>query len=172
MPIEVKSQPIPGVRSSGEALLESQSASIAASPIGRAIGGLCELIPIKIGGIKLSYLLFGPVVIPFALAGWAINLVTGNKYVLTNRHVQIRRLWGGAMSRQLPLAEIADVVIHVQPGQEFYYAGDLHLVNAKGESLLSLPGVVRPDRLRHAILEARDSRLQNDAALKVIQARK
>jgi hypothetical protein len=172
MPTELKVQPIAGVSPNAESLLESESPSIAASAIGRAIGSLCDSIPLKVGGIKLSYLLFAPLTIPFALVGWTLFLVTGDKYVVTNRNVQIRRLWGGALSRQWPLADVADVAVHQQPGQAFYHAADLHLLNGKGESVMTLPGVARPDRLRHVILEARAARLHNDASLKAIQARK
>lgn len=172
MSTAVKNQPIAGLAPAAERTLDEQSPSLAAAGIGRSIGSLLESIPLRIGGIKLSYLLFGPVVIPFALIGWTLFLVSGEKYVVTNRQVQIRQLWGRALRRQVSLADIADVVIHQQAGQQFFHAADLHLLNTRGESLLTLPGVDRPERLRHVILDARAARLQSDAALKTIQARR
>lgn len=170
-PTELKSQPISGVAAGIESLLETSYPSVAASPIGRFIGSLMDSLPLQCGGIQLSHLLFAPLAIPLGLAGYFSYKLFGDKYEVTNRSVRVRQLIGGRLRQQVPLADVADVLVEQQPGQAFHHAADLHLVNAKGDALLSLPGVVRPDRLRHVILEARDARLQNDASLKTIQNR-
>lgn len=172
MPTEVKSPPISGVAPGAESLLESVYPSIASSAIGRALGSLCDSIPVKLGGIQLSHVLFGPIAIPFALVGYFVTKMFGDRYEVTNRSVRVRSIVGGLLRQQVPLADVAQIAIEQQPGQAFYKAADLHLLSAKGDRLLSLPAVVRPDRLQHVILEARDARLQNDASLKTIQTRK
>lgn len=171
MSLTVKSQPISGVPAGTESLLETVCPSIAASPLGRLWGRLCDSIPLKLCGVKLSHLLFGPLVAPFALLQYFAFKVSGDRYEVTNRFVRVRQLLTGRLRKQASLADIADVLVDVRPGQAFYHAGDLHLVNAKGESLLVLPGVSRPERLRQVILKARMARLQNDAALQTIQSR-
>jgi hypothetical protein len=172
MSTEVKSQPISGVAAGQESLLESVYPSISTSAIGRAIGSLCDSIPINICGIQVSHVLFAPLAIPFALAGYAMTKLTGNRYEVTNRSVRIRKILGGQLLKQVALTDFADVAIEQQAGQAFYKAADLHLMTAKGDSLLSLPAVVRPDRLQQLILKARQARLQADSSLKTIQARR
>lgn len=170
-PTELKSQPIAGVAAGTESLLETSCPSVAASPIGRFIGRLMDSIPLKIGGIQLSHVLFAPIAIPLGLTGYFLYKLFGDRYEVTNRSVRVRRLIGGALQKQVALTDFTDVTIEQLPGQAFHMAGDLHLVNAKGETVLTLPGVVRPDRLQHVLLEAREARLKNDASLKTIESR-
>jgi hypothetical protein len=170
-PTELKTQPISGVAAGAESLLETVYPSVAASPIGRLIGSLMESIPVSIGGVKLSHVLFAPIAIPLGLTGYAIYKLFGDKYEVTNRSVRVRSMIGGALRKQVALTDFTNVAIEVLPGQAFHNAGDLQLLNAKGDTILALPGVVRPDRLQHVLLEARDARMQNDASLKTIQSR-
>lgn len=145
--------------------------SIAAQWPGRAIGQLMESIPVKIGGIKLSYLLFG---LPAALAavpGFFLLKLTGEFYAVTNRSVQLRSSMGNRLRREVPLSEIDEVVVHQLPGQEFYPAGDIELLSKAGDTLLTLPGVPRAEVFRQTILEARDARRQIEASLSTIKAR-
>ena len=93
------------------------------------------------------------------------------QYILTNRSLQFRSTLGGQLKGQAALLDIDNIAVRVQPGQQFYKAGDLEALNSRGEVILTLPGVPRPERFRQIILEARDARAQNDAALKTIQAR-
>ena len=171
MPTEVKSQPISGVSAGTESLLESTCPSVAASPIGRLIGTLMDCIPISICNVKLSYVLFAPIAIALGLPGYFLYKLTGDRYEVTNRSVRLRKIIGGQLRKQVALADVADVVVHQQPGQAFHRAGDIYLLDAKGEALLTLPGVVYPERLQHVILEAREARIRNDASLKAIQGR-
>lgn len=172
MPTEVKTQPISGVAAGYESQIETVYPSIAAASIGRLIGSLCDSIPLRIGGVKLSCLLFGLPLMPFALAGYFLQKAAGERYTLTNRSVSAHSAIGQRRLRHAALADVADVAVDVKAGQPFYHAGDLQLLNARGDLLLTLPGVPRPERFRSAILEARDARVMNDASLKTIQARK
>ncbi len=171
MVMELKSQAVAGVSANQEVLIETVYPSIAGSWIGQVIGNLCESIPLRIGGIPLSYFLFGPLVAPFAFLGYVQYKLSGEKYQLTNRSVQRRSALGGRLNQQIALQEIAEIAIDVLPGQEFYHAGNLLLLNAKGEEVMTLEGVVRPERFRQIILETREARVRSDDALATIDAR-
>ncbi len=166
-----KPQPISGVSAGYEALIETLYPSISASVPGRLIGMLCDCLPISIAGIKLSHVLFAPLMLPFGLIGYLQLKVTGKKYVLTNRNIQIWKAIGARRLASVSLGDIDEIAIQVEPGQSFYHAGNLVLLKANGDPLLTLPGVPRPERLRHLILESRDARRQSDASFATIEAR-
>ena len=167
----VRPPAIVGVCPNQEATLETVFPSVCSTGFGRLIGQLMESIPFSIGGIKLSHVLFGIPAGLIIVPGYLL-MKMGSFYVLTNRSVQIRKMQGTILESSCPLADVIDVAVDIQPGQQFYTAGDLSLLNARGDVLLRLPGVVRPDRFRRAILESRDSRRQNDESLKTISARR
>jgi len=166
-----KPQAIFGVSAGYESTIETVYPSIAASGIGRAIGRICDSVPIRVAGIKLSHLLFGPLVAPFALIGYAVYKLFDSRYVLTNRSVRVLSSIGDKLKGEVGLGEIDNIAIRVRSGQEFYHAGDLVLLKAGGDELLTLPAVPRPARLRQVILDARDARLLSDASLATINAR-
>ncbi len=145
--------------------------SIAAELPGRLIGQWLECLPLRIGGIKLSHLLFGLPVAPLAAMGYFKLKALGHVYVVTNRSVQLRTSLGNRFVREVPLADIADVVVRQLPGQEFYPAAELDLVNKAGDTLLTLSGVPRAEVFRRTILEARDARVEVESSLGVIRAR-
>ena len=169
--LAMKPPAISGVSPSKEVVIMTLYPSIAATGPGCIIGSLLDCIPLKIMGIKLSQLLFGPVVIPFALLGYFSMKLTGAKYELTNRAIQKRAALGDRLFSQVLLAAIEDVVIVQQSGQAFYPAGDLHIVDKSGKTLLTLEGVPRPDVFRQTILEARDASKYTAASLATINAR-
>ena len=159
-----------GVSPGQEGVLETVFPSVASTVFGKLIGSLMESIPVAVRGIKVSHVLFG---IPAGLAiipGYLL-MKMGHFYVLTNRAVKIRSQAGAQLIQSCPLNDIADVAIDVLPGQAFYHAADLSLLNARGDVLMRLPGIVRPDRFRRAIIESRDARQQNDASMKTISSR-
>lgn len=164
-------QAISGVSAGKEAVIEEVYPSLAASGLGQFIGRLMDSIPVSIGGIKLSQLLFGPLLAPFALLGYLKFKAFDPVYVLTNRAVKQRSPLGPRMYGEVSLADIADIAVRVRPGQEFYQAGDLELYSGKDELLMTLAGVPRPQRFRQIILDARAARLNSDASLNVIRAR-
>ncbi|MBX3440576.1 MAG: hypothetical protein KF861_24005 [Planctomycetaceae bacterium] len=167
----VKPQAVSGVSAGRETMIETVYPSIAASGIGKAIGMVCDSIPLRIAGVKLSYLLFGPLMVPFALIGYTIFKLADNRYVVTNRSVRVLSSLGDKMKTQVSLSDIDQILVNVQPGQAFYHAGDLILLKANGDELLKLPGVPRPARLRQVILDARQARLLSDASLATINKR-
>jgi hypothetical protein len=157
--------------SSGQALIMAVYPSIAAAGMGKLLGRLYESIPARVFGIKLSNLLFCLPTAGLAVAGYFILKLFGEVYVLTNRTLQLRKSLGNQLIREIKLPDIDQVVIRQEPGQEFYPAADIYLLNKAGETMMSLPGVLRADVFRQTILEARDASNQVTASLATIRAR-
>lgn len=166
-----KIQAISGVSAGTENEVMTVYPSIAATGAGRMLGSLFDSIPVRIGGIKLSNILFPPLFIPFGLLLYFAQKATGEKYVLTNRHVQRWKFIGARQLGQVALGDIAEIDIVEQSGQAFFKAGDLLLRAADGRVLSRLSGVVRPAVFRQSILKAREARRCVEASLATIQAR-
>lgn len=165
-------QPIAGVSPNQERVLETVCPSVAATGLGQTLGGLFDSIDAKINGVKLSYLLFCLPLAPVALAIYLIQKVVGNQYVLTNRSVEVRKLVGRVLIEKISLNDIEAINVVTRGGQAFYRAGDLELVNGRGEVVLRLAGVPWPERFRKIILETREARKSSDESLARIEARK
>lgn len=167
----VVASPIAGVTPNRETLIEEVWPSIAAGGVGRWIGQVCNSIPAKINGVRISQLLFA---LPLAGLGALLYLgtkFTGQRYSLTNRSLRIRSSIGDRLFSQVKLSDVADIAIVVRPGQEFHNAADLEIKNDRGDVIMTLAGVVCPDRFRQVILDAREARLRSDASLATINAR-
>ena len=82
-------QAIAGVSPSSEARIMTEFPSVAASGIGRLVGQIMDSIPISIFGVKLSYLVFGLPLAPLGMLLFLLNRPFGDRYILTNRNVQI-----------------------------------------------------------------------------------
>lgn len=170
--VVTQSQPIAGVSAGLDRIIEIIYPSVAATWPGRIIGKICDSLPVRVAGVKLSCILFGLPLAPAGAALYLLTKVTGDRYLLTNRGVEIRKSIGGRLIRRVDLSQIAAVTIRVVPGQAFHKAGDIELRDAKGALLATLAGVSRPERFQSAVMEARHARVHNDAALAQIQARK
>lgn len=145
--------------------------SIAAATIGKLLGRLYESIPMRIFGVKISHLLFCLPTAGFALGGYFILKIFGEVYVLTNRTLQLRRSLGNGLIREIKLSDIDQVIARPEPGQEFYPAADIYLLNKAGETMMTLPGVPRAEVFCQTILEAKNARNQVAASLATINAR-
>lgn len=167
----VKPPAISGVSAGREALIHFQYPSIACTGVGLGLGKLYDSIPLRIGGVKLSHLLFVLPTAPIALLIYAWLKIAGGRYVITNRGVQIRGSLSSRLMAEVPLGNIASILVREEPGQAFYPAADLYLLNEKGESLLVLRGVPWPEVFKQNILEARNARIQVEASLATIAAR-
>ncbi|MBI3865848.1 MAG: hypothetical protein HY290_28575 [Planctomycetia bacterium] len=162
---------ISGVSAGKQALIMAVYPSIAATGIGKSLGRLYDWFPQKVFGIKLSHLLF-----PLPTAIIAVQVffhlkLFGEVYALTNRTMQIRKSIGNRLLREVSLTDVDQIVIRQEPGQEFYPAADIYLLNKAGQTLMSLPGVLRADVFRQLMLEARSARIQVEASLSTINAR-
>jgi len=157
--------------SSGQALIMAVYPSIACTEIGKFLGRLYESMPNRIFGIKLSHLLFPLPTAIIAVQVYFHLKIFGEVYVLTNRTIQLRRSLGNRLIREVKLADIDQVVVKQEPGQEFYPAADIYLLDKAGATLMTLPGVLRAEIFRETILNAKDARSQVAASLAVISAR-
>ena len=165
------SQAISGVSADRENVSMIVYPSMAATGLGRALGNLFESIPLKINGIKLSHLLFPLPASPIALKIYFYMKIFGNRYVLTNRSVQIWKSLGSRMVSEVPLADVEQITRHQSSGQIFYKASDLSLLGADGKVLMQLDGVPNAEVFRQTLLKARDARRQVQASLGTIAAR-
>ncbi len=163
---------ITGVSASAESEVMTVHPSISAGGLGKCLGSILELFPQKVCGIKLSHALFGLILgIPIGVAAYFLNKVFGERYRLTNRSLQVVGSLNGRLIEQVSLGDIDEILVQQAPGQVFYKAADLVLVDAKGAPIVMLPGVSRAEVFRRNILEARDARREVEASLATIQAR-
>src|SRR5579871_6102829 len=119
---------ISGVSAGMNAIVMVVYPSIACLWPGRALGKLYESIPARIGGVKLSNLLFVLPTAPFAALFYGFLKIAGERYVLTNDSVQRWKAFGTLRLGNVSLADIDQVVVHQEPGQEFYKAADVYLL--------------------------------------------
>ena len=177
--LEQKPQAISGVSAGTEAEITTAYPSLAATGLGRAVGRMCGGVLITHGVSWPRLLITLPlwlVVVPIALTVtlilYFVTKIMGQRFVLTNRNLQVRQMIGVRLNSQAPLADIKTIEIDEQPGQAFYKAADLLIKGADGKTILRLEGVQRPAVFRQTILEARDARQQVEESLKAIQSRK
>lgn len=163
---------ISGVSPTAEAEVLTTFPSIARWSVGRGMGNLMLCIPLRIMGIRLSYLVFGPILaVPSALC-YLWMKVFGDKYVVTNRHVQILKVLGDSKVSEINLDDIEDVVPEQSPGQVWFRAGDLSIRGGKNKSeILRLESVVFPSVFRQTLIDARDARKQVASSLETIKRR-
>ena len=167
----LKSQAIAGVAAGSETQLMTKWPSIAAMFWGKIIGQILEMIPTRIGGLKLSNLIFGlPLAGPSVLL-YLAQKVIGERFTITNKSVQRWTGLGGRMMQRIELADIGSMQVAQQPGQEFYHASDLLLLNAKGDVVMRLEGLPHAEIFLENITKARDASMQVQASLNTINAR-
>ncbi len=164
-------QAIAGVSATTESKIMTEYPSVGATAIGRLLGQIYSCIPIRIFGIKISTLLFVLPTAPLAAPIYLLSKALGNKYVLTNRSVQIWSSLGAQKVRQADLLEIASVELDQLPGQSFFRAADVRLKAANGQTVLLLPGVADAGAFRNAIQRAIESRRLVQSSLNTINAR-
>lgn len=164
-------QAIAGVSPTTEARIMTEFPSVGATAIGRLIGQLMDSIPLRIFGVKLSYLLFGLLLAPLGLLIFLLNKL-GSRYVLTNRSVQIWSAMGSERSSSVDLNEIAEVELDQLPGQKFFRASDIRLKAANGKTIMRLAGVADAGAFRNAIQQAMQSRRLVQSSMATIAARK
>ena len=164
-------QAIAGVSSTTEARIMTEFPSVAASSAGRLIGQLMGSIPVRVFGIPVSYLLFGPLVAPLGALLFFARLL-GSRYILTNRSMQIWSSLGSQRTASVDLSEVDAVVIDELPGQHFYRAADIRLKSAAGQTLLRLSGVADAAAFCNVIQRAVQARRMVQSSLAVINARR
>lgn len=165
-------QAIAGVSPSAESRIMTVYPSISANVLGRLLGQLYACIPIRIGGMKLSTLLFGLPTAPIGAPLYLLTKVFGNRYTLTNRSVQIWASLGAQKLSSVELGQIDSVELEELSGQAFFRAADIRLKSADGKTLMRLAGVGDAGSFRNAIQRAIESRRMVQSSLSTIAARK
>lgn len=169
--ITTKTQPISGVSTGYENVIEELYPSIAMTGLGQVLNQLYESIPQKINGIKLSHILFVLPTMPLALLAYFLLKLGGSRYLVTNRAVKRMAALGMRQLEEVPLTQIEQVTVDPDSRLSFFRTGDIRLVNAVGDTVLLLRGVPYPDRFAQVIREARDARQQVEASLATINQR-
>ena len=134
----------------GEAPITEVWPSISALAPGRFLAKLYGL-PFPLG------LLFGILTLQVPLSLFAVTLLW--RYSLSTQYVRVRTGPLGKETQRVALAELEEVRINQQPGQDYYRAADLELISGGGV-VLTLAGVPNPAAFRNNILQARDALLQ------------
>ena len=164
-------QAISGVTTGAENVVSTVYPSVCSHGLGRTLGRLYESIPFHIGGVKFSHLLFVLPTAPLGLVLYFLRKVIGVKYVITNRSVQCWSMIGSRMISQTSLDAIVDLATYQEPGQEFFKAGDIHLLGKGDETLMVLQGIVRPKGVVQLIKEVMQAGSATQQALEAINAR-
>lgn len=158
-------RPISGVvpPAVAEATVMTVWPSVAATGAGRALGRLYRLKggvgPLSIG--RMALLATIPVGLMLYLSmrlPWAIR-----RYRLTNRRVLIERGINPRIEQYVDLDRFDAIDVVVNPGQEWYAAGDLVFRRGPIETL-RLAGVSRPESFRQTCLKTRQSYVSVAAA--------
>lgn len=162
--LEPKTQP--------ETLVMFVYPSIAADGVGRFMGRWMNRIPLPFTkNVTFSGLVLGLIFAPFGALFYVLQKIFGQKYVLTNRSLQVWSSIGQRLIGSVPLEQIDEIAINQKNGQEFFRAADLQILDKGGNAVMTLAGVPRADVFRHTILRTRDAHTQVEAALATIGAR-
>jgi len=148
--------PIPGVvpPQLREATVMTVWPSVALYGPGRALGRLYDIRWPDIYIFRLGNLI-ALLSIPIALVLYFARIapVIGTRYRLTNRRILVERGLTGVEDKALDLDRFDSVTIAVEPGQEWYHAGDLVFKLGNVETF-RLVGVSRPAAFRATILKS------------------
>ena len=149
-PASVTPQPISGVMPAEikEVTVMTVWPSVAAFGLGRAMGrGFAiqwpDMYLFRLG--NLLALLSIPIVLPLYFL--KVLPFVGTRYTVTNRRILVLRGIVGKIEKFVDLDRFDTVEIVVQPGQEWYYAGDLVFKQGAVETF-RLEGVSRPEAFR------------------------
>ena len=161
-------QAIAGVSPSqvAEANIMTTWPSISAYGLGQFLGRLYDIkFPNLNRALRVGNLL-ALATIPFALVLYFYKLLpkVGMRYSLTNRRVVVEQGIEGSEKSSVALDNFDDIKIEVQPGQQWFKAGDLIFLNGDRE-VFRLSGVSRPEAFRAQCLKAHMSYVGIKAAL-------
>lgn len=164
-------QAIAGISGLREAHLETIYPSIACLGIGRWLDQLYESVPVMLGTVKLSYLLFILPSAPIAAGLYFYLKIMGERYQFTSQSVRRLRSLGQTVLQEVALADVDRIEIPAESRTGFLRTGTLELRAVDGRVLMSLPGVPYPERAQHVLEEAMAASRQTQAALTTIRAR-
>ncbi len=130
--------------------------SVASTSLGKTLGRVFRIKdgfgPVSIG--RLALLACTPIGLMLYLSlrlPWAIQ-----RYRLTNRRVIVERGVSGRIQQFVDFDKFDSIALVVEPGQEWYAAGDLVFRKGAVETF-RLPGVSRPESFRQTCLKVQQS---------------
>jgi hypothetical protein len=153
----------------GEATIMTVWPSIAATWTGRKVG---RLFSIRAG---VGFLTVGNMIalasIPIMLPLYFLRKVPFwvERYRLTNRRVIVERGVKGSIHQFVDLDRFDAIDVVIQPGQEWYPAGDLIFRRGATETF-SLRGVLRPETFRQTCLKAHQAYVGVRKAVSMVSA--
>lgn len=165
-------QAIAGVSATKESIVWVEYPSIAAGGIGQVLGSLYECLPIKIMGFgpNLSHI-FALATAPLGVMLYGFQKLFGNRYILTNRGVQIWSSRGSRKVSSVGFREFERIELTQNSGQVFFKAHDIRFIGTAGETLMKLSGVKDAGAFKNAIERTAESRIQTEDAMATIEAR-
>ena len=165
-------QAISGVSATKEAVVMTEYPSIAAGGVGQFLGSIYECVPIKLFGFgpSLSHVL-ALATAPLGLMLYGMQKVFGQRYVLTNRNVQIWSSRGNRLISQVGLVDFDSIELVQGKGQIFFQAADIRFAGTNGETLMKLAGVKDAGAFKSTIERTAEAREQVTAAQATIEAR-
>jgi Bacterial PH domain len=128
--------------------------SVAKYPLGRALGQAYSIRWPDVYIFRLGNLL-ALLAIPLSLPLFFLRIAPGlgTRYRLTNRRVIVERGLSSREDKAVDLDRFDRIEVQVQPGQEWYHAGDLIFKQGAVETF-RLEGVSRPDTFRATCLKS------------------
>jgi hypothetical protein len=134
-----------------EAIIRDVWPSVAAHPGPASLARACyrTIVLAPIGWFVLAPFYFAKLL---AIVPGLSGLAT--RYRLTNRRLMICKGLRPVPDKEVPLDRIKDVKLVTDANSEFFVAGRLDVLDANGQTVLSLPGVPEAESVRNAILQA------------------
>lgn len=168
----MEQQAIAAVSSKNETLIMVEYPSIAALPMGLALGRLYTSSNVRFFGTgpRISSFLALPTA-PIGTLLYAYQKLMGNRYVLTNQSLSIQTAITRHTTQKIALAEISSVKSHSESGHEFFDSADLQIIDQSNQPRLVLRGIKEPDAFRNAIQQAVAAKTQVAIAEARIEAR-
>ena len=111
--------------------------------LGKFLNNTMILAPL--GWLIMSSVYFGKL-LPFI----------GVRYRLTDKRVMILRGWKGAISQQVLLTEIDDVILDPASVDQYFRSANLEIIH-DGKVMMTLTAVADAESFRHMILDARNA---------------
>lgn len=149
-----------------EVLVMSVFSSMSANSLARWLGRVYQMAlpvgPFDITAGKVVSVLLIPLSLPLFL--WNLAPFVCLRYTLTNRRMVVQRGWTARDERSIGFDRFDSVDIDVQPGQDWYDAGDLVFRQGAIETF-RLQAVPYPDVFRNTIMKSRNSYVGVQAAL-------
>ena len=128
--------------------------SVAAHPVGKFLGRWYAWDEPGVYIFRPGHLV-ALLCIPISLVLYFMRVApyVGSRYTLTNRRVVVQKGLKAVDGKSVDLDRFDTIEVVVQPGQDWYHAGDL-IFTLGDEETFRLEGVSRPESFRQACIKA------------------